>query len=57
MKLTTEQVAKEMNVSISFVRSMAKKGKLPFAIVTENESKFSYYFDKERFEAWKQGRI
>jgi len=57
MKLTTKEVADEMNISIQLVRNLAKKNKLPFAIVIENEKNCSYYFDKERFDLFKAGKL
>lgn len=57
MKMSTKEVAEEMGVSTQFLRDMAQKGKLPFAIVIKGETNHSYYFDRERFRLFKEGKL
>lgn len=57
-RISTTEIAKELNINVQAVRVLAQRGKLPFIQVVENDKENAYYAWREHFELWKkQGKL
>ena len=56
-RMSTEEVASDMNIPVQAVRVLAQNGKLPFVLVTKEGKAHTYYIFKELYELWKAGKL